>query len=223
VPGLGESKAVLYEDDGESQAYGSEYALTEVFKKAENGKTTVTVAPRKGSFKGMLPERKVTVVLEGTVAPAKVFVNGVEVPYSRYAAYDRGGDKAVWGYDGYELQAKIYLPETSAEEALEVVCLYNEGEDTMIISGQKGVVKRIMTMTPEAKLRFSALKIKNFQLPTEFLNVAQFGSYVNEDPFNADKYLEMLDVQAMIANIESWEKLSADFKTKAVAQTKFEK
>ena len=223
VPGLGESRTMIYEDDGQSQAYGSEYAWTEVSKKAENGKTTVTVAPRSGSFKGMLPERKVTVVLEATVAPVKVLVNGTEVPYSRYAAYDRKDGKPVWGYDGYELQTKIYLPETSAAEALEVVCLYNEGEDNMIVSGQKGVVKRVMTMTPEAKLRFSALKIKNFQLPTEFLNVAQFGSYVNEDPFNAGRYLESLDVPAMIANIESWENLSADFKAKAAAQTKFEK
>ena len=70
---------------------------------------------------------------------------------------------------------------------------------------------------------FLRLKIKNFQLPTEFLNVAKFGSYVNEDPFNAGRYLESLDVPAMIANIESWENLSADFKAKAAAQTKFEK
>jgi hypothetical protein len=76
-----------------------------------------------------------------------------------------------------------------------------------------------MKMTPEAKVRFAALKIRDFQLPSEFMNIAQCGSYITEDPFNAPKYLEAMDVQAMIDNVNSWEKLSVDFKSKVAAQT----
>ena len=150
-------------------------------------------------------------------------MNGEEVPYSRYAGYDNGDDKAIWGYDGYDFQVKIYLPASSADVAQEIVCVYDEGAGMTVTEGQKGIVKRITAMTPEAKLKFAALKIKDFQLPSELMSVAQCGSYVNEDPFNASVYLNDLDVDAMIENINSWEKLSPDFKFKISAQTKLEK
>ena len=223
VPGLGESETVIYEDDGNTQAYDTEYAVTEVFKSTEAGKLSVIVAPRKGAFKGMLAERKITVLLDSHLAPSRVMVNGEEVPYSRYAACDNGEDKAIWGYDGYDFQVKIYLPASSADVAQEIVCVYDEGAGMTVTEGQKGIVKRITAMTPEAKLKFAALKIKDFQLPSELMSVAQCGSYVNEDPFNASVYLNDLDVDAMIENINSWEKLSPDFKFKISAQTKLEK
>ena len=36
---------------------------------------------------------------------------------------------------------------------------------------------------------------------------------------DAEKYLGAMDVQAMIDNVNSWEKLSVDFKSKVAAQT----
>lgn len=223
VPGLGESSAVIYEDDGETQAYDTEYAVTKVTKTADAGSVTVKVAPREGSFDGMLAERTVSVVLDGYLAPRKVTVNGEEVPYSRYAEYRRGGPDAVWGYDGYDFQVKIHLPADSADKELEIVCVFDADTVNTVTQGQKGLVKRIMALTPEAKLKFAELEIKNFQLPSEFMNIAQCGSYVNEDPYNAGRYLEMLDVDKMIGNLESWENLSPDFKAKAAAQTVFER
>ena len=80
-----------------------------------------------------------------------------------------------------------------------------------------------MTLTPEAKLKFAALKIKDFQLPNEFMSIAQCGSCITEDPFNANKYLQAMDVNAMIDNLNSWERLSAEFKAKVIAQTSFSK
>ena len=81
----------------------------------------------------------------------------------------------------------------------------------------------MMRMTPEAKYCFAQLKITDLQLPSEFLNVAQCGSYITEDPFNFDRYFKLMDVRAMTDNINSWEKLSSDFKIKVSAQTQFEK
>ena len=149
-------------------------------------------------------------------------MNGVELKYSRYAQYEQNNGIAVWGYDGYNMQVKIYLPESSADEKVEIVCTYSDPAK-MYITGKKGIVKRISAMTAEAKLKFAELKIADFQIPSEFTSVAQCGSFINEDPYNAAGYLDAVDVEAMISNINSWEKLSPDFKTKVSAQTVFEK
>ena len=222
VPGLGDFSTSVYEDDGQSMAYADEFAVTEMTKSSVPGEVKLAVLPRKGTFKGICPDRKISVVLEGHHAPSSVMVNGTKIQYSRYAQYDRKQGKAVWGYDGYNMQVKIYLPESSADEAVEVVCTYAD-PDKMYITGKKGIVKRISAMTAEAKLKFAELKIADFQIPSEFTSVAQCGSFINEDPYNAPGYLDAVDVESMISNINSWEKLSPDFKTKVSAQTVFEK
>ena len=223
VPGMGESKTVVYEDDGQTQAYDTDYAVTEVTKVTTDNQVVVKVAARKGSFNGMLEGRRISVVLDGFFAPTSVKVNGVEVPYSRFASYQKGANEQVWGYNGSKLQATIYLAESSADQPLEIVCSYDAKATSEIFNGKKGLIGRITKMTPDAKVRFAALKIRDFQIPSEFTNIAQCGSYITEDPFNAEKYLSAMDVQAMIDNVNSWEKLSADFKAKVAAQTKMSK
>ena len=222
IPGLGTSNTSVYEDDGQSQSYVKEYAVTEIHKTACAGSVKLVIDARKGEFKGMCQGRKVSVVLEGHYAPSKVLVNGKEVKYSRYAAYEKDNGTPVWGYDGYDMQAKIYVPETSSDEKMEIECIYDV-PDRMYVTGCKGLVKRIAAMTPEAKIKFAELKLPDFQLPSEFMNVAQCGSYINEAPFNASTYVDALDVDAMVANINSWENLSGDFKAKVNAQTRFQK
>ena len=223
VPGLGESSTKVYEDDGHTQAYDSEYTVTEAFKKTTESSVSLTVAPRKGSFKGMLENRRISVVLESFVVPTSVKVNGVEVPYSRYAAYDRKEGKAVWGYDGHKLQTVIWLEEAPASELVEIVCSFDGEATPEVIFGKKGLIRRMMAMAPEAKLKFAALKILDLHLPDEFLNLAQCGSYIIENPSGCVEYLNAMDVEAMNRNFASWEKLSNDFKVKAAAQAYFRK
>ena len=223
VPGLGDSKASVYEDDGESEAYSSDYATTQITKSTTADQVVVKVAPRNGSFKGMLDNRRVSLVLEGFHAPSKVTVNGVEVPYSRFASYSEKDGNQVWGYDGNQLQATIWLTETPADQPLEIVCTFEGEQGVTITDGKKGLIRRIMKLTPEAKYNFAALKIKDLQLPSEFMNIAQCGSYITEDPFNAVKYLQAMDIQAMNDKLNSWDKLSADFKAKVSSQTSLER
>ena len=223
VPGQGESTAKVYEDDGHTQAYDSEFAVTEVNKKTGANSVTLTVAPRKGSFKGMLDNRRISVVLESFVAPSSVKVNGVEVPYSRYAAYDQKEGKAVWGYDGTKLQTVIWLTEAPACEQVEIVCSFAEEASPEVIYGKKGLIRRMLAITPEAKYMFAQLKISDLHLPDEFLNLAQCGSYITEDPAGCAGYLKAMDVDAMNRNFATWEKLSNDFKVKAAAQAFFRK
>ena len=129
----------------------------------------------------------------------------------------------MWGYDGNQLQTKIWLDEMPAGQKIEILVSFEGLDPITLPNGRKGLIGRIMRMTPEAKFRFASLRIKDFQLPSEFMNIAQCGSYITEDPFNADKYLRAMDVKAMIDNVNSWEKLSPDFKAKVAAQTLFEK
>ena len=221
VPGLGESSTSVYEDDGETQAYDKEYATTEITKLTTDSQVVVKVAPRKGSFKGMLENRRVSVVLDGFFAPASVKVNGIEVPYSRFASYEHDSGQQVWGYNGNQFQTTLWLSDLPADQQIEIVFAFNGKATSEILNTKKGLVNRITTLTPEAKVKFAALRIKDFQLPSELMNIAQCGSYITEDPSNGLKYLEAMDVQAMIDNLNSWEKLDADFKAKATAQINF--
>ena len=225
APGEGESKTVVYEDDGQTQAYESEYAVTEVVKNAEGKHLTIKVAPRKGNYKGMLDTRRVSVVLESLLPPMSIKVNGTEVPYSRFASFDQNDGKQVWGYDGSKLQTQIWLTEASADQAIEIVCTFEKeiSEQIALLSGKKGLFTRMTLITPEAKLRFSQMHIADIQLPAELMSIAQGGSFITEDPANAEKYIHALDIEAMNSNLASWEKLSADFKNKVAAQTKFER
>jgi alpha-glucosidase len=223
VPGQCDSSTQVYEDDGESQAYDTEYAVTKITKTIDGNFMTLKVAPREGSFKGMLDNRRISVVLDGFCIPANIKVNGKRIPYSRFASYEQETAEAIWGYDGNDFQTTLWLSETPANEELEIVISFEGLESSKLPNGMKGLVGRIMKMTPEAKYCFAALKIKDLQLPSEFLNVAQCGSYVTEDPVNFDKYLRMMDVKAMIDNINNWEKLSPEFKIKVKAQTEFKK
>ena len=171
----------------------------------------------------MLENRRISVVLESFVVPTSVKVNGVEVPYSRYAAYDRKEGKAVWGYDGHKLQTVIWLEEAPASELVEIVCSFDGEATPEVIFGKKGLIRRMMAMAPEAKLKFAELKILDLHLPDEFLDLAQCGSYIIENPAGCVEYLKAMDVEAMNRNFASWEKLSDDFKAKAAAQAYFRK
>jgi alpha-glucosidase len=223
VPGLGESATKVYEDDGVTQAYDTEYTVTDITKTTTENQVSVKVAPRKGSFKGMLPERRVCVVLEGFYAPSKVTVNGVEIPYARFAAYEQKDGKQVWGYDGSQLQTNIWIEKTAADKELEVVISYEGYESIVVPPGSKGLINRFTVMAPETKLNFFALKIRDFHLPTEFMSVAQCGSYITEKPFEAPSFIKAMDTKAMVNNINSWENLSPEFKAKIEAQTAFKK
>lgn len=223
VPGLGESRTSIYEDDGQSQAYDTEYAITSVTKVTDDNQVSICVSPRSGTYNGMLDNRRISIVLDGFLAPSCVKVNGVEVSYSRLAQYQQAKGQQVWGYDGNRLQTVIWLNQMPADQSVEIVCSFNETATPELLNGKKGLIKRMMAITPEAKLKFAELKIKGLQLPSEFLNVAQCGSYITEDPCNTIKYLQTMDVRAMIENLDSWENLNADFKAKVRAQTSFVK
>lgn len=224
APGDGESSTILYEDDGESQSYAEQYATTKVTKKSNASYLVLKVDPRQGSFKGMLSERNVSVVLEGVFAPKSVKINGVEVPYSRFASFDAKEGKTVWGYKGDDLAVIIYVGHKPADVALEISCEFGKDmEKRGILNGKKGLIKRMMDFTPETKLTFEHYTVPGMQLPSTFMTLSQCGSYITEGPINALKYLEAIDGEAMMKDYEKWERLPVEFKKKTKAQLNFKK
>ena len=76
APGKGSSSYLHYEDDGRSQAYASEYAVTRIDRKASASTCTVNIGVREGSYNEMPAGRKLTVIFGGlNRKPAKVSVN----------------------------------------------------------------------------------------------------------------------------------------------------
>ncbi len=223
APGDGESETSIYEDDGTTQAYEAEYAVTSVKKTSDASHVKVTVAPRKGTFCGIDPTRRLKIVFEGVFAPEKVYVNGAEVPYSRFAEHDEqtGTIKsAEWGYTGADLTATVYLPETSADEEVTIECIFNNyaASHQSLLNGKKGLMHRMMLLTPEAKLMFGKYIDAYMMLPDSFLSLAQCSSFINEDPQNAGKYLDAINPNALIEEFSSFEKLPVEFTTKIKAQ-----
>ncbi len=224
APGGNDSSTLLYEDDGETQSYAEDYAQTQIDKISQGSTLVLNVSRRVGSYKGILPERKVTFVLEGVFAPISVSVNSLEIPYSRFASFEAKEGKTVWGYSGEDLALTLYIASHPADTPLYIT--FDFGEDMQkrdIIYGKKGLIKRMMSLTPETKLIFQEYVDHNMQLPSPFLNLAQCGSYITEDPFNALRYLETIDGEAMVKNYATWKKLPVEFKQKSEVQLKFKK
>lgn len=105
APGNGRSSYVHYEDDGQSQAYPTSYATTTIRKNASGSTLTVDIEARKGSFAGMMPTRKLSLILGGAARCPKATLNGVALECT---------------YDAASREARVTLPESSADEALKV-------------------------------------------------------------------------------------------------------
>ena len=109
VPGNGVSTYDLYEDDGVSQAYDTDFAVTRITKKAQSNHIVLTIGARKGAYKGMLPDRKLYLVLEGVTKKP----NGIRIGrnYLKDAVLEQGCvriDLGVFPADA-ETEVEIFI------------------------------------------------------------------------------------------------------------------
>lgn len=110
APGAGKSSYIHYEDDGVSQAYIEEFAVTEISKKSTSSSCTLSVGARTGSFKGMFPDRKMTVILGGlSRKPSSITVRG---------------EKTDCSYDANTREAVIVLPSIPADQNVDITVRY---------------------------------------------------------------------------------------------------
>jgi len=227
APGHGSSTAKVYEDDGGTQAYVSEYATTAISKHSDIHGTHIEVSPRTGQFPSAATSRRVIIELANSYAPTEVLFNGSPVRYSRFAERESSGNEAsaeaLWTYDGATLSVKIYLPETDVNERLTVDCSFPEfsPEQLALLDGAKGRIDRMRKFAQEAKMAFGYHVDRICKMPDSFLAILQCGSFITEDPHGAPAYLSAFDPQAALADLEGLGKLPPEFLARLRAQLDF--
>lgn len=213
APGYGESALELYEDDGCTQAYNEEFAITSVKKVSTEKSFELRISAKDGSYRNMPDMRTVTVILEGVYMPENVIVNGKAYEYSRF------GQKGKYTYDGNRLATVISLPQLPVTESIDIRCEFDETKDVSLIDGKKGLIGRMNRISAEMKYVFGDYVDRWEMLPVSYMKIAQGGSYITNSPENAEEFLSDIDVEAFLKQYDGYANIPADFKKKLHSQT----
>lgn len=184
IPG-GDGQLRHYEDDGMSQQYKTNYAVTTVSKKQEGNTVRVRISPREGSFAGASDNRSYELRFPAVFPPKSVKVNGKELAYSRFP---KAGE---WTYDGYTLAPVIYTGTTACDAPVEIELAFDDYATAhqADLYGMSGVFKRCLDPTVEFKTEQGAHSEPYLMLPEEYLRVSQCPNFILEEPFRIAEFI----------------------------------
>ena len=184
IPG-GDGQLRHYEDDGMSQQYNTNYAVTTVTKKQEGNTVRVRISPREGSFAGASDNRSYELRFPAVFPPKSVKVNGKELAYSRFP---KAGE---WTYDGYTLAPVIYTGTTACDAPVEIELAFDDYATAhqADLYGMSGVFKRCLDLTVEFKTEQGAHSEPYLMLPEEYLRVSQCPNFILEEPFRIAEFI----------------------------------
>lgn len=184
IPG-GDGQLRHYEDDGMSQQYKTNYAVTTVSKKQEGNTVRVRISPREGSFAGASDNRSYELRFPAVFPPKSVKVNGKELAYSRFP---KAGE---WTYDGYTLAPVIYTGTTACDAPVEIELAFDDYATAhqADLYGMSGVFKRCLDLTVEFKTEQGAHSEPYLMLPEEYLRVSQCPNFILEEPFRIAEFI----------------------------------
>ena len=184
IPG-GDGQLRHYEDDGMSQQYKTNYAVTTVSKKQEGNTVRVRISPREGSFAGASDSRSYELRFPAVFPPKSVKVNGKELAYSRFP---KAGE---WTYDGYTLAPVIYTGPTACDAPVEIELAFDDYATAhqADLYGMSGVFKRCLDLTVEFKTEQGAHSEPYLMLPEEYLRVSQCPNFILEEPFRIAEFI----------------------------------
>lgn len=184
IPG-GDGQLHHYEDDGMSQQYKTNYAVTTVTKKQEGNTVRVRISPREGSFAGASDNRSYELRFPAVFPPKSVKVNGKELAYSRFP---KAGE---WTYDGYTLAPVIYTGTTACDAPVEIELAFDDYATAhqADLYGMSGVFKRCLDLTVEFKTEQGAHSEPYLMLPEEYLRVSQCPNFILEEPFRIAEFI----------------------------------
>lgn len=184
IPG-GDGQLRHYEDDGMSQQYKTNYAVTTVSKKQEGNTVRVRISPREGSFAGASDSRSYELRFPAVFPPKSVKVNGKELAYSRFP---KAGE---WTYDGYTLAPVIYTGTTACDAPVEIELAFDDYATAhqADLYGLSGVFKRCLDLTVEFKTEQGAHSEPYLMLPEEYLRVSQCPNFILEEPFRIAEFI----------------------------------
>lgn len=195
APGDGRSEIFHYEDDGDSQAYATEYAKTHISKVSDASHCTITIDPREGSYKGMRKFHTLEITLEGVYAPTSVKVNGEE---------------AQCEYDGNTLAANITVYAWDATKTTTIECTYDPTLDRSLLSGAKGLISRVVEITPDVKFACTK-RIKNFLPSPAFCKIGAAGMGITRNPASAESVLKEFNPEQVIADYKNMENFPEEY------------
>ena len=184
IPG-GDGQLRHYEDDGMSQQYKTNYAVTTVTKKQEGNTVRVRISPREGSFAGASDNRSYELRFPAVFPPKSVKVNGKELAYSRFP---KAGE---WTYDGDTLAPVIYTGTTVCDAPVEIELAFDDYATAhqADLYGMSGVFKRCLDLTVEFKTEQGAHSEPYLMLPEEYLRVSQCPNFILEEPFRIAEFI----------------------------------
>ena len=136
----GEGCFEMYEDAGNDKDYAESYATPHISSRWNGNVQTVTIAPRKGSYKGMPAEREFKIKVLASEAPVNVTVNGENVPYE---------------YLGEDLAFVIDVPVADCSVEKTVVITYADDQPA-IAEGLIGISRRMARSIEALKFRTGA-------------------------------------------------------------------
>lgn len=129
-----EGSYTLYEDQGNSKDYKTQYATTALTSKMDGNVLKVNLAARQGSYAEMPAQRTYKVRVIASAIPAEVKVNG------KAASYE---------YNGEKLTLTVVLPNANCAQAQEVVITYPETTPVLtdgLLTKMKAVKKTMSEM-----------------------------------------------------------------------------
>lgn len=174
-----------YEDDGVTDLYNDEFAITEVTKQRLPGKIKVGIASREGSYAGAPASRSYELRFPAIMPPSSVKVNGKEYPYSRFA------QPGTWTYDGVRLQPVVYTESLPTADDAGIVLEYDGYEaENPELYGKHGIFSRCRVLTPEFKEEQALRGYGKGMLPEGYLKVSQCANFIEERPGEINKYLD---------------------------------
>lgn len=184
IPG-GDGQLRHYEDDGMSQQYKTDYAVTTVSKKQDGNTLRVRISPREGSYAGASDSRSYELRFPAVFPPKSVKVNGKELAYSRFP---KAGE---WTYDGYTLAPVIYTGTTACDAPVEIELAFDDYATAhqADLYGMSGVFKRCLDLTVEFKTEQGAHSEPYLMLPEEYLRVSQCPNFILEEPFRIAEFI----------------------------------
>lgn len=165
----GSGSFCFYEDNGNDKYYANEYARTRMVCERKDNLLTVTIAPRKGSYRNMPLNRQFKIKVLGSAIPEAITVNG---------------NKAEYEYIGDELALLITLPETSCSQGNTIEIQY----PTSIPELNDGMVsqfKRFSKAVTALKYRDAGIVLTPAMGETEATSIA-----LNYSPERFNKLIE---------------------------------
>lgn len=217
IPGA-DGQIEYYEDDGVSKDYTEQFAVTKVTKTSDSNSIRVVISPRQGSYKGAAESRKYELRFPAQMPAQSVKVNGVEVPYKRYA---KSGE---WSYDGYTLSPIVYtnLCDCDKECVVELAFDSIKQQHQTRLYGKQGIFNRCVHLTPEFKERYAVSYDPYPLLPDEYMNVSQTPNFIMEYPHRIVEWLDRYEqsFEECIPSLEKSGHVDTEFITKLKAQFK---